>query len=52
MSEETGAVSLACDAALAYDLNVGEVREQLSELLGASLEIDGEPREEVTELGD
>lgn len=52
VSEETGAVSLAYDAALNYDLNLDEVREQLSELLGASLEIDTEPREEVTELGD
>jgi len=47
VSEETGAISLAYDANLFYDLSVEEVRKQLSTLLNFREESE-EEREEVT----
>jgi len=52
VSEETGAMTLAHDANLYYDLSSDEVRDRLSELLNAGNRSAGETKEEVAELAD
>ncbi len=49
LSEETGALSLAYDTSLHYDLEVDEIREKLKELLNLR---DEAPGEEVTAIED
>lgn len=52
VSEESGAMSLAYDGNLQYDLGVEEIREQLSELLNLTSRAGQNHREEVAELAD
>lgn len=52
VSEESGAMSLAYDGNLRYDLSTEEIREQLSELLNLGSRTGGNQREEVAELAD
>lgn len=52
VSEETGAISIAYDANLYYDLTAEEIRERLQELLRSGKGVAIKESEEVTELGD
>lgn len=52
VSEETGAVSLAYDANLFYDLSIEEVRARLNELLNTGSRGVGSAPQEVAELAD
>ena len=52
VSEESGAISLAYDANLYYDLSQEEVREQLTRLLDVSGTPGVVEAQEVTELAD